>query len=336
MRVASLLLIYNGVDISEDIASMVVGFSYTDYSDGKADSILVEVEDTKQLWKNSWFPSKGAKLRPVIVCENCYKTGDILMLETGSFEIDGVTASGPPEVVKMKGVSSPITKSIRRQKRTKAWESTTLEGIARELVGNHGLSLFYSADTLSFDRLDQRDESDLSFLHRLCRENGLQLKVSNEKVILFAGKNIEAAESSYEIDKSDPDLLTYSLDTKSHDIYSSCTVKYWDAKQKSESIHTFTPPDSLIVGHVLQINKRVESLSEAQRRAVSELRRKNQNETKISLSFVGNPNLRSGLNIDLTGFGAFSGKYFIDEARHQQSIGSGYTTNIDAHKVLEY
>ena len=39
-----------------------------------------------------------------------------------------------------------------------------------------------------------------------------------------------------------------------------------------------------------------------------------------------------GVNIQLTGFGVYSGKYSVDEVTHK--IGGGYGSTVKAHKVL--
>jgi phage protein D len=46
----------------------------------------------------------------------------------------------------------------------------------------------------------------------------------------------------------------------------------------------------------------------------------------------GNVKMVGGVNIQLTNFGVYSGKYSVDEATH--SVGGGYTTTVKAHKVL--
>jgi hypothetical protein len=48
---------------------------------------------------------------------------------------------------------------------------------------------------------------------------------------------------------------------------------------------------------------------------------------------VGNVKMIGGVNIQLTGFGVYDGKYSVIEATHK--IGGKYTTIVRAHRVLK-
>jgi phage protein D len=68
------------------------------------------------------------------------------------------------------------------------------------------------------------------------------------------------------------------------------------------------------------------------RQAKAVAREKNKHEWTCTLRTMGNINMVGGVNIQLTGFGVYNGKYSIDEATH--SVSSGYVTTVKAHKVL--
>jgi nucleoid DNA-binding protein len=78
----------------------------------------------------------------------------------------------------------------------------------------------------------------------------------------------------------------------------------------------------------------VDNLAEAQRVAKAKFREINKEETTFSCEIPGNTRFVSGANISLSGLGVFDGKYYIDKATH--SVGSGYTTSIEAHKIVKY
>ena len=52
-------------------------------------------------------------------------------------------ASGPPSVVVVKATALPFSSSTRQTKKTKAWESYTLSGIANQVAGQNGLKCMY-------------------------------------------------------------------------------------------------------------------------------------------------------------------------------------------------
>ena len=82
------------------------------------------------------------------------------------------------------------------------------------------------------------------------------------------------------------------------------------------------------------VNQRVESESDARELAQNALRNKNGGECTGSLEIMGHPGLVAGITIALTGFGAFSGDYFVEKAEHK--IGGGYTTSAELRRTLTY
>jgi phage protein D len=329
MRRINLRFTYESKDISKDIEPFILGWNYTDFSHGKADNFSIDLEDTKGLWKDSWFPDKSAKITAGMYLN--YK-----FFSFGTFTIDEIVLSGKPSKVSLKSVSSLITKSLRREDISKSWEHVTLKEILEEISGKHSLIGFYDADEITFIRVDQSNESDLVFLKRLSNENGLNIKLCEEKIIIFSGKEYEQKKSFTAIDINNSIVKNYNFNTKSHDIYKACRVSYWDSNSKKLLTYTYVPDEAIKTGQILKINKRCESFAHAQKRAINELRKKNKLEITGNIKMLGAGEFVAGLNVDVIGIGRLSGKYFIDESSHKQTKGSGYETSIKLRKVLEY
>lgn len=334
MRQADIHIAFEGKDISKDIAPYLKSFSYADAS-GKADDLQITLEDRAGLWAGDWFPEKGSHIKAEIVCSGWGSSGTA-SLSCGTFEVDDITLNGPPSVVTLKAISSLTSRAIKAELKERTWEAISLKQLAEGIAGEHGLSLFYSTEKpdIRYQKLRQSKESDLALLMRLCKDAGFNLKLAEEKLILFEGKSFEAKPPVATIEKGHSEILSYSFNTKSHNIYRACTVHYSDPEKKEEASYTFTPDKGPQTGQTLVVNKRVESLAEAERLAVASLRRKNRHEEKGTLSLVGNPMLVAGLNITVAGFGRFDGTWFIDEARHSQN--AGYKTDLTIRKVLDY
>ena len=75
------------------------------------------------------------------------------------------------------------------------------------------------------------------------------------------------------------------------------------------------------------------SQAEALRVARNELRNKNKESGKASLSLMGDVRMAAGMTLTIKGWGKFDGKYIVVSAAHAVS-SSGYTTNIEIRKVL--
>lgn len=325
------ILLYNGVDISADVSRDLVRFEFTDNASGQVDDLQVTLQDRQGLWRGAWLPEKGASLVAVVV--PAFGTGT---LACGSFQIDEVQISGPPNVVTMKAVSTPVESAIRSEKHTKAWESDGLQNIAAEIAQEAGLALFYEAPAVNYDRVDQREESNLQFLQRLAEEAGLNLKISDTQVVIYDEQTLEAQASVATIDVEGGMVTRYGVRSKTRDVYRAARSRYRDGSKNETFEFLFEPEEAPQVGQVLELRRRVESLDEARNLCRRELRNKNRSEVTIDIAMVGNTLMQAGQNIDVAGIGALSAKFHVEQARHTIDSGGGYTTSITGHRVLSY
>ncbi|MER8277389.1 hypothetical protein, partial [Acinetobacter baumannii] len=80
--------------------------------------------------------------------------------------------------------------------------------------------------------------------------------------------------------------------------------------------------------------QQVSSQAEADRLAKQKLREKNFEEFTGSFSSDGNMGLCAGETIEMLGFGNFSGKYIITQAKHDIS-SIGFTSSFEIRKCLD-
>lgn len=343
-RRISVIIKYNNKDISVDISKYLKIISYTDNLSGEADDLQITLEDKAGLWQSTWIPEKGALL-DVMLQQKYWQTLSALpqSLRLGLFEIDEITSSGYPSEVQIKAVSVPDNNTLRGTERSRSWEKAKLQVIANDIASAAGMSLFWDTEENPvLDRVEQTEQSDLSFLYAICKDKGLALKISDKKIIVFDEAKYEAEKAKITIVKpgtvykkeSGMKYLFvgtgYSLRTKIRDIYAACRVSYQQGSSKSNIEATYTVAGKK--GKTLQVNEQVESVAEALNLAKKRLREKNKDEVTGSLNMLGNFVLLSGVTVNLLGFGAFDDKYLITRASHD--IGSGYTTNIDLRRCL--
>ncbi|MGL1931758.1 MAG: contractile injection system protein, VgrG/Pvc8 family [Desulfotalea sp.] len=332
INTAKVIITYDGKDISAALAPYLLGVTYTDNEDGKADDLNISLEDSEHYWQDSWFPEKGSTLTASIELKRNEITSQ---MSCGTFQIDDISLSGPPDVVTIKAASI-TAKTLKKEKRCRGWENTTLEKVAGEIAKKHGLSLFYQvADLVKYDRADQRDESDLTFLHRLCKDQDLSLKVSDQKLIVFAGKDLESATSVFSIVRGTDEIETFSFNTKSHDVFKSAEVSYHDPKKKEVHKYTFDDPTGKD-GQVLKIKKRATSLVDAKQKAKAALRKSNKDEVTASFTLFGDTGILSGLTGDVSGYGNFDGKYIVENCSHAVDDSGGYKTSLNLRKVMAW
>lgn len=330
-RNARLIVKYNNKDISQDVAKHLQSFSFNDVMSAAADDIDITLEDVGELWEGDWLPDKGATLSVSIVTSNWENNGDE-QLDLGRFELDEIELSGPSHEVKLKAVSIPNNNELRGIEKTRSWECISLSKIANDIAYEAGMKRYYKpAYDKTYKRVEQTDQSDLSFLLKLCQDEGLALKISDGTIIIFDENEYEQAAPVCTITKGDSRVSGWNFKSKTRDIYKACHVKYQDSKSGQNIEYTFKDPNKS-EGKTLEVNEQVDSIAAAERLAMKKLREKNCDKITGSLNCMGNIQLMAGMTVNLSGWHEFDGKYIVVKGSH--SIGSGYNMNLDLRRCL--
>lgn len=330
-RRAWLKIIYNTKDISNDITPHLKSFSFNDVMSGEADDINLTLEDRAELWQGDWLPERGDTLTVSIMTLNWRSAMEgEKELPLGLFEIDEVEISKPPSEVKIKAVSVPDNTELRGTDKSRRWENTTLQTVAQDIADGADMELFYDGDDPSFDRVEQSQQSDLSFLSKLLKDYGLALKVSDDKIIVFDEHDYEEAEPVKTIRQSD--LTSFSLKASTREIYRGCHVKYQNSTDNEVIEYTFIPNEEK-KGKMLEVNEEVDSVQAAEKLARKKLREKNCTEVTVSLHLMGDFDLLAGNTVTLEGFHSFDGKYIITRSSHD--IGGDYSMSVELRRCLD-
>lgn len=279
--------------------------------------------------------ASGLKIRAGIVRENWNGDGTDKVLDCGQFELDTIDASGPPATVTIKATALPFDGQIRQTKRSQAWESYTLSGIAHEMAARNGLAcLFESADDPYYDRVEQVQSSDIAFLSTLCHNAGVSLKATSNILVLFDQSSYEAKSPIKTISRG-CGYAKYKLSVgKSDTQYASCRVSYAADGRCIEATAYIEDYKESEKNQQLEITARVSSVAEAKALAEKQLRLHNKYARTCSFTFPGDPDLLAGVTVLLDGWGAFDGKYIIKQSKHSVS-SAGYTTTVTLRRVLE-
>ncbi|MEI8390094.1 MAG: Cro/Cl family transcriptional regulator [bacterium] len=310
---------YENKDITAHISPNVLSVSYTDFEHGQSDEAEILIEDKDHLWKSGWYPSKGDT-----ISLNLGYAGEKL-LNCGSFEIDELEFSSPPDTITVKALAANIKKALR-QANSVAYENKTLFQIAQEIALKHNLKLVGSIKDIKIKRITQNKKRDLEFLKNLAEEYGYIFKVSDNKLTFFETAKLKASNPALIINRKD--LISFSLRDKTHDQYKSYEVSYHDPKSKK--LITSSIKGSSAKADALKIHKRCENKEQAILKATAAMNKNSSLEGNITL--MGNPNLVAGLNIELKGLYNLSGKYHIQSAKHTIDRSTGYKTELDIEK----
>lgn len=355
------------VNISQDIAPDLLAFSYSDKETDEADEISLTLKDPDGKWAGSWKPDGGERIEAAIITSSTDDIENLIGLVTGreqaapsrlpcgKFHIDSQRTSGSPRVMEIKGISIPLNTPIRKKLKTKAWEKTTLKAIATAIAKANSVGLIWdSQENPAYDRQDQKRETDLKFLSRLCKDNGLSIKASSDRIVIFDQASYEKKTSVKTYILGQSAIISWDFETQQSETYKSVTVSYRDPRKKKRgsagshktsrtttatagknpAVHeyTYTDPEADANGQEYSLKKRATSIDEARRLARAKLRELNQRKITGTLTVVGDVETVAGVVITCIGFGSFDGNFIVEEAHH--TVGaSGYTTQLRLRRV---
>jgi len=331
-RRASINIQYQNTDITAEIANDLLSFEFNDNASGSADDIKITLKDDSGRWMGSWVPKKGNIIKASIKTENWRYEGDSQLMNCGVFAVDRAEFSGRSRVVNIGAISAPANSNFMTVERSKTWQLANIKKIAESIANSNNLGLFYDTDynpTIEF--IEQKETSDASFLHELCTKNGLALKIYNNKIVIYREQEYESKKEIATI--SETDMISWQASFSENDTgYDACTVEYTNSKTKKTITYTFRAPGRN-GNKIYKENLEISNYAEAERLAKAKLRELNKQETVMNIVLPGNVELLATNTVVIVGMGFFDGKYFIDKAIH--SIGSGYQTSLELHKVLE-
>lgn len=213
-------VVFQHQDITKLISSYFISLDYTDNENGTADDINLTIDDRDFEWMQ-WLSAdtdidiKGAEISVMIVKENWHNDGKKEVLDCGTFTVDTVSIKGPPNQITFKASSIDSNTGLK-EKRTKAWEKMSLQGIAQEIAETNKYAVVYMSNTKYwYDRIEQ-NESDIVFLQKLCKNKGLSLKVSNKMLIIFDQHEAEQADSEFIFNRG-CGMISYNFNVTAED-----------------------------------------------------------------------------------------------------------------------
>lgn len=308
-----LAVAYNGTDISEQLHEYLMSWTFTDNLSGAIDDLSLTLEDRNALWLTSWFPSKGSTLVPTLKRFHWNQYPEVTKL--GIFEIDDI--AGKDSVITINALATSEKSSLRKEEKCKAWEKTYLKTVISEIAKKNGMKLIWEAsDNPKKDRFEQDNQTDLAFIHSLCNEEGLCLKINSNSIVVLDEKDYEDKPAVTHINRipQEKDLIKIidrSFSSSLTDVYRNCRVQHHQSKKKKTISATFTPSKAPKVGRTLVIKQEVKSQAEALKLARKKLREKNKEATKFTLKVLSQMHIDAGMTFDLKMFGQFDGKYIV-------------------------
>lgn len=344
-------------DVWEEISTDLLAFSFSDSETNAADSLSINLKDETGKWAQRWKPDPGERVKASI--KKIIDGKVVGTLNCGKFFVDTMKVQGAPRTFEMGAVSIPLNKPIRKLIKSKAWEKTSLKKIASAIAEEADIELLWDSESdPEYDRVDQKKESDLKMVSRLCDEAGLSIKVTDDKLVIFDQHSYENKKPVKTVTLGESDVLNYSFETSQSDLYKSVTVSYRSPKKKKKGraggytfdlktgrkvtkkktsnpavfTYTATDPEADENGQEYYLKSRCTSIDEAKRKATAMLRKLNRRGVTGDLTVVGDVDLVAGAVLEIKGFGIFDGNFIIANAKHDYGT-NGYVTSIQLRRV---
>jgi phage protein D len=274
---------------------------------------------------------KGARISADIIQQDIKDR----LLNCGSFEIDSISANGPPARVTIRATSLSHKANIRCEEKTWAWENVRLSMISRQIAGSAGMTfMFLSEFDPHYLRIEQNNESDIALIRRLCYDAGLVLKITDNTLVLFDEREFEKKAAVATIRCGESDVLSYRFTTNLNDtVYGRCHVIFTNSRGETIE-YLYTPRDGDPDAPTLVIREKVTDRNAARNLAMRRLRQKNKQEYSAAFTIVGDVKYAAGCTVNITGYGVFDGKHII-ERNVSNVTASGFTMQLTLRRVLE-
>jgi len=307
------------------IAKAATAFSYTDVASGQSDSMSITAHNIDKGWLGRLKPQKSAQIGIKVNLKNWNSAGREAFFDCGSFVVDDVSFRGRPLSCVIGGVSVPADDDFKTRKRTNTWEKTTICNIASEVAHAAGVSLYYDADTIRINEIEQNNQTDSAFLYELCEKYGLGMKVYNKKIVIFdIGKYEEKKEV---LTIKEEDMLSWNCSETIDGTYTGVELSYTDPDEK-ENIHVVMG-DS---GRTYTLNVQASGRYDAELQAAAKINSANRKICTLKVSIMADIKLVATHCVGISGLESLDGKYYVDEVRHSIDE-SGYRMQLSLHRV---
>ncbi|MCX8578806.1 phage late control D family protein [Gilliamella sp. B2717] len=164
-------------DITKNFENRIISMRITDNRGLDADTISIELDDSDGSLE---LPRRGVQLAVSLGWLN-----DNVILQN-LFTIDECEHSGTPDILSIRGSSANLRDSLN-ERRENSYGNTTLGAIAAEIAKRHNIECKIDNDVSAeyITHIDQTNESDASFLTRLCNDVDAAASLKNGMLIIF-------------------------------------------------------------------------------------------------------------------------------------------------------
>ena len=324
-----------GTQVAGNLTTHSQHVHYDEAVGGKANVLEIQVEDSAHAWANN-PPKIGTALSLSIGYQ-----GQSLV-SCGNFEVDEWEAEGPPDTFLIRAIQAGVTHAIRTPKSV-AYEGQPLVSIANTIAKQYGMSVDSTevSPDVPYQRLTQRLETDLGFLHRIANAHNYEFTIRGNQLVFYSRPQLDAQTGALMIYKTDSTRFRIHQQHHGDKTYKKAVVMYFDPHSKkllqatANAAATATQGVDLGLQDTLLVRERVENAQQATLRAQAHLHAANMHVLKGEVIIPGSMVYRAGNPVMLSGFGTVldSIKWIINEGKHRLDR-NGYKTSLELRTTI--
>ena len=230
-RSAGVKLVYNGTDITADIAADIESISYEGNAADNSDSVNVTINAMADKWLNDWIPEKGTSLDPTILVYNWPEEGQGGEMNDGVMTVDDISYSDAPCTMTMSATSKPNDTSFSEEDREYIWKNTSIQKIAQTIAERYSLEMNFDGTDAEIAKREQQ-ATDSAFLNELCKDYGLILKVYSNELWIYDREAFKKKAVSATITRADIVPGSFSFSDGFDGVYTHGIWEYSNQKKK--------------------------------------------------------------------------------------------------------
>ncbi len=318
----------NNKPLNELISSRIISVTVTDNRANEADELSIVLDDSDGALE---LPKRGVKLN----CKMGYLGEDIH--DKGDFVVDETEWSGTPDLITVKASSANFKSKIKEAK-SKSYHRKKFGEIASEVAKNHELTLVMTADlkAINLAHVDQTNESDLNLLQRLAKQNGAEMAVKKDRLLIFKAGSAKTASGkdlpAITLTRNDGDQFRYSEQDRESD-HTGVSASYQDTgKAKREKAVSGEK------GKVKHLKGTFANKEEAERASKAKMAEIKRQMAKFSITTAyGIPEISTESPVKLDSFKTEIDKlkWIVEKATHSYAKSGGLTTQLELESNLK-
>ncbi|WP_367239308.1 contractile injection system protein, VgrG/Pvc8 family [Pseudomonas fulva] len=319
----SFRIVADGRDITALINDRLLLLRTLDKPGMDSDEFELRVDDRDQAVT---LPKRGANIEAFMGYE-----GQALA-RLGSYRVDQVEVTGPPDTITLRGKASDMRGSGKTT-RSGSWENVPLAQIVSDLAARNGWKPGCTVQT-KVVRVDQRNESDFNFITRLARQYDCTAKVGDGQLLVMPrqGGSTPGGKAFGAVTIQRSDVNRYSFRLGDRPTQRAVKTQHQDKKTgalKVVELGNDEAPEGLPAVHT---DRHIyPDKGAAEQAAKARLAAFNRSTAGVRLEMLGRTDLFAERSINALGFkSGLDGEYLVDSVE-QVFMPSGWSTTVECN-----